>query len=344
MNKYYEPVDKIYQQFKKFQQKSQIENNIENESFPEVEPVLPTRKVAEFEGIKVESQLTKPKSWYWALARNFMIGYAILTVVTGIMNVIMFAIWLFLLPGAAIIAAILRGVRTKQFYELKRQDVQRIKASKAYKDEYQRRLDDQKKRQDAYDKEYESALAQFDIDWNNWKNSKKAWESNRQKRYDAAKAERLHERDVLRQMFDDFGKFPKQYRFEACVAYVHEVLASSDVDISTAIEMYDRERQRQLESERIDALNRQADLQRQHNEELAYQSELQERSNDIAERHRRESIAFGAYNAYQNTKQTKMMKDAEKERRREEDQYRREHRNDHINEVVKDFNRHGRYH
>lgn len=316
MNKYYESVDKIYQQFKRFNQKSQIENHIQNESFPEVEPRLPTHKVAEFEEIKVESQLTKPKSWYWELARNFMIAYAALTIVTGIMNVIMFAVWIFLLPGAAIVAAVLRGVRTKQFYTLKQQDVERIKASKEYKDEYQRRLDHQKNRQGEFDKEYENALSQFDIDWNTWKEHKKAWEADRQKRYETARAERIHERDVLRQMFDDFGKFPKQYRFESCVAYVHEVLSSSDVNISTAIEMYDRERQRQLESERIDALNSQADLQAQRNKELEYQSELQERANDIAERHRREAAALGAYNAYQNHKQTKILEKREKERQR----------------------------
>lgn len=316
MNKYYESVDKIYQQFKRFNQKSQIENGIQNESFPEVEPGLPTHKVAEFEEIKVESQLTKPKSWYWELARNFMIAYAVLTIVTGIMNVIMFAIWIFLLPGAAIVAAVLRGVRTKQFYTLKQQDVERIKASKEYKDEYRRRLDDQKNRQSEFDKEYENALAQFDIDWITWNEHKKEWEADRQKRYEAAKADRLHERDVLRQMFDDFGKFPKQYRFESCVAYVHEVLSSSDVDISTAIEMYDRERQRQLESERIDALNRHADLQAQRNKELEYQSELQERANDIAERHRREAASLGAYNAYQNYKQTKILEKRGKARQR----------------------------
>ena len=316
MNKYYESVDKIYQQFKRFNQKSQIENGIQNESFPEVEPGLPTHKVAEFEEIKVESQLTKPKSWYWELARNFMIAYAVLTIVTGIMNVIMFAIWIFLLPGAAIVAAVLRGVRTKQFYTLKQQDVERIKASKEYKDEYRRRLDDQKNRQSEFDKEYENALAQFDIDWITWNEHKKEWEADRQKRYEAARADRLHERDVLRQMFDDFGKFPKQYRFESCVAYVHEVLSSSDVDISTAIEMYDRERQRQLESERIDALNRHADLQAQRNKELEYQSELQERANDIAERHRREAASLGAYNAYQNYKQTKILEKRGKARQR----------------------------
>ena len=80
--------------------------------------------------------------------------------------------------------------------------------------------------------------------------------------------------------------------------------------------MYDRERQRQLESERIDVLNRQADLQAQRNRELEYQSELQERANDIAERHRREAVALGAYNAYQNHKQTKILEKREKERQR----------------------------
>lgn len=145
-------------------------------------------------------------------------------------------------------------------------------------------------------------------------------------------------------MFDDFGKFPKQYRFESCVAYVHEVLSSSDVDISTAIEMYDRERQRQLEYERIDALNRQADLQAQRNKELEYQSELQERANNIAERHRREAAALGVYNAYQNSKQTRMMKDERRERERAEARNERDRRDAKIRRAVDEFNRNSRYH
>lgn len=344
MNPLYEPVDRIYQQFRKFYQKSQIENDIENEKFPENEPVLPTHKVAQFEELTVDSQLTKPKSWYWELARNFMIAYAALTIVTGVMDAIMLAIWIFLLPGAAIIAVILRGVRTKQFYDLKRQDVERIKASKEYKDEYQRRLDDMKRRQDEFDKQYETELKEYKSSWNIWKENKKLWEADLQKRYEAAKSDRLYERDILRQMFAEFGKFPKQYQFEECVSYVRDVLATSDVGIQTAIEMYDRERQRRLESERIDALNRQADIQEQRNRELAYQSELQERANDIAERHRKEAAALGAYNAYQNTKQTKMMKDAQKQQQRDRRRYEKEHANDKINRAVAEFNRNSRYH
>lgn len=343
-NPLYEPVDKIYQQFRKFYEKSQIKNDIENEQFPEGEPVHPTKKIAQFEEIKVESKLTKPKSWYWEPARNFMIAYLALTIVTGIMNFIMFAIWLFLLPGAAVVAIILRVMRDSQFAKLKQKDIERIKASKEYRDEYQRRLDDQKRRQDEFDKQYETELTQFKSDWNTWKQNKKIWEADRQKRYEAAKAERLHEGDILDQMFDEFGKFPKQYQFDKCVTYVREVLSTSDVDIKTAIEMYDRERQRQLEYERIDALNRQADLQAQRNRELEYQSELQERANDIAERHRREAAALGAYNAYQNTKQTKMMKDAQKQQERDRRRYEKEHRNDKINRAVADFNRQSRYH
>lgn len=343
-NPLYESVDRIYQQFRKFYQRSQIENDIENEHFPEKEPVIPTHKVAQFEELTVESQLTKPKSWYWELARNFMIAYAALTIVTGIMNSIMFAIWIFLLPGAAIIAVILRGVRTKQFYELKRQDVERIKSSKEYKHEYQRRLNDMKTRQYEFDKQYETELKEYNSNWNIWKENKKVWEADRQRRYEAAKSDRLYERDIIRQMFTEFGKFPKQYQFEECVSYVREVLATSDVDIQTAIEMYDRERQRRLESERIDALNRQAEIQEQRNRELAYQSELQERANDIAQKHRRESAAFGAYNAYQNSKQTRMMKDEQRQRERAKQQHERHARDAKIKRAVCDFNRNSRYH
>ena len=201
-----------------------------------------------------------------------------------------------------------------------------------------------KRRQDEFDKQYETELKEYKSSWNIWKENKKLWEADRQKRYEVAKSDRIYERDIIRQMFAEFGKFPKQYQFEGCVSYVRDVLATSDVDIPTAIEMYDRERQRRLESERIDALNRQADMQEQRNRELAYQSELQERANDIAERHRREAVALGAYNAYQNTKQTKMMKDAQKQQERDRRRYEKEHANDKINRAVAEFNRNSRYH
>lgn len=316
MNPLYEPVNKIYQQFKLVYDKSLRENQIENEVFPEAEPKHPVRNTAAFEDIKVESKITKPKSWYWEYAKYFLIAYAALAVITGIWNVIMFAIFIFLLPGAAIVALALRMYRGHQFDRLVKEDIQRIKSSKAYKDEYQRRLDEQKNQQKKFDAEYELAVVEYKSAWNTWKEHKKLWEADRDNRYQSARSERLHERDVLDRMFDEFAKFPKQYRFIECVKYVRDALASSDVDVHTAIEMYDRERQRRLENERIAAVNRQNRLQEQYNAEMEYQSELQERANDIAEKHRREAAALGAYNAYQNHKQTKILEKREKDRQR----------------------------
>ena len=117
-------------------------------------------------------------------------------------------------------------------------------------------------------------------------------------------------------MLNEFGKIPKQYRFMECIEHIRDVLATSDVDIKTALEMYDRDRQRKLENERIAAMNRHNDLQEQYNAEMEYQSELQEHANDIAQKHRREAAALGAYNAYQNHKQTKILEKRENDRQR----------------------------
>ena len=311
MNPLYEPVNKIYEQFKLVYDKNLKENQIENEVFPEAEPEYPVRKTAAFEDIKVEPTITKPKSWYWEYTKHFLIAYAALAVVTGIWNVIMFAISIFCIPGVAVVAIALRLYRSHQFDKLVEEDIQRIKSSKSYKDEYQRRLDEQKNQQKKFDEEHESAVLAYKSSWNIWREHRKSWEADRDKRYQSARSERLHESDVLHQMFDDFGKFPKQYRFIECVKYVRDALASSDVDVHTAIEMYDRERQRKLEKERIAAVNRQNRLQEQYNAEMEYQSELQERANDIAQKHRREAAALGAYNAYQNHKQTKILEKRE---------------------------------
>ena len=316
MNPLYDPVNRIYNQFKVVYEKSNAENKIENEKFPEPVPKKPVRKLAQFEEIKVSSNITKPKSWYWEYTKYFFIAYAALTIITGICNVIMFAIFIFLLPVAAVVAIGLRIYRGHEFDQLIKEDVIRIKASKAYKDEYQRRLDAQKHKQKKFDSEYESENAQYEKSYDLWKEHKKSWESDRDRRYEEAVAEYLSEKYILYKMFNEFGKIPKQYRFMECIEYIRDVLATSDVDIKTALEMYDRERQRKLENERIVAMNRHNDLQEQYNAEMEYQSELHERANDIAQKHRREAAALGAYNAYQNHKQTKILEKREKERQR----------------------------
>lgn len=314
MNPLYDPVNRIYNQFKVVYEKSNAKNKIENEKFPEPVPEKPVRKLAQFEEIKVSSNITKPKSWYWEYTKYFFIAYAALTIITGICNVIMFAIFIFLLPVAAVVAIGLRIYRGHQFDQLIKEDVTRIKASKAYKDEYQRRLDAQEHQQKKFDSEYEFENAQYEKCYDIWKEHKKSWESDRDKRYEETVAEYLSEKYVLYKMFNEFDKIPKQYRFMECIEYIKDVLATSDVDIKTALEMYDRERQRKLENERIVAMNRHNDLQEQYNAEMEYQSELQERANDIAQKHRREAAALGAYNAYQNHKQTKILEKREKER------------------------------
>lgn len=326
MNPLYEDIDRIYHQSKVYEEAIEKVDRISAERFGDCPPDKPVKRVAQFEEIEVESKITKPKSWYWQYARNFMIGYAVLTVVSGIANYIMFAIWLFLLPVAGVIAFVLRAYRTKQYYKLKDDDVKRIKESKEYRDEYQRRLNIQKSQQQLYDQEYAEALKIYDKDYADWENAKHAFEADQKLRCDAAIEYKKEQRKILNQMFDDFGKIPNGYRTYECIKYVRNILGSSDLDIKTALEMYDREQQRILEYERIEALNEQNKLQKQRNAELEYQSELQERANDIAEKHRRESAAFGVYNAYQNSKQTRMMKDEQRQRERAKAQHERDAR------------------
>lgn len=344
MNSLYEDIDRIYQQSKVYEEAIEKVDRISAERFEDCPPDKPVKRVAQFDEIKVESKITKPKSWYWHYAKIFMIGYAALTVLSGIANYIMFAIWLFLLPIAGVIALALRAYRTKQYYKLKDDDVKRIKSSEEYRDEYQRRLNIQKSQQQIYDQEYREALEVYDKDYADWENAKHAFEADQKLQCNAAIEYKKEQRKILNKMFDDFGKIPNGYRTYECIKYVRNILGSSDLDIKTALEMYDREQQRILEHERIEALNEQNRLQSQRNAELEYQSQLQEQANDIAQKHRRESAAFGAYNAYQNSKQTKMMKDEQRQRERAKAKYEKDHRNDRIKRAVDEFNRNSRYH
>lgn len=326
MNPLYEAVDRIYYQSKLYEEAIERVDRISAERFEDCPPDRPVKKIAQFEEIKVESKIAKPKNWYWQYAKNFMIGYAVLAIVSSIANYIIFAIWLFLLPVAGIIALALRAYRTKQYYKLKDDDVKRIKASKEYKDEYQRRLNIQQYQQHLYNQEYVKALKVYNKDYADWESAKRSFEADRKLRCNAAIEYKKEQRKLLNQIFDDFGKIPNGYRTYECIKYVRNILGSSDLDIKTALEMYDREQQRILEYERIEALNKQNRLQSQRNAELEYQSQLQEQANDIAQKHRRESVAFGAYNAYQNSKQTRMMKDEQRQRERAKAQHERDAR------------------
>lgn len=96
------------------------------------------------------------------------------------------------------------------------------------------------------------------------------------------------ERDILKsataelsEHYENNKVVPLQYRDTEILQYIYDVISTSDYNVREAIEMYDRERQRRLEDERI--------YQQQVANQLAdEQAQLLSEQNAIAERQRKD--------------------------------------------------------
>lgn len=81
---------------------------------------------------------------------------------------------------------------------------------------------------------------------------------------------------------------PAQYRDADALRYIYDAISTSDYTVREAIDMYDRDRQRRLEAERIYEQQRANNLARQQNELLYEQNDLLDEQNAISERARRQ--------------------------------------------------------
>ena len=156
----------------------------------------------------------------------------------------------------------------------------------------------------------------YQASYEEWNSEKASFEKRRDEEYTRLYQERATVIDSINSVCSCAG-IPTAYRNIDAVRHIYNTIASSNFTVVQAIEAYDRDRQLALDAKRVSELQRHNDLQEEYNSEMRYQSDLQEEANDIAEKHRREAAVLGAYNAYHNHKQTKMMK-AEMRRRKEQ--------------------------
>ncbi len=118
------------------------------------------------------------------------------------------------------------------------------------------------------------------------------------------------ERDILKsataelsEHYENNKLVPLQYRDTEILQYIYDVISTSDYSVREAIEMYDRERQRRLEDERI--------YQQQLANQIAdEQAQLLSEQNAIAEKARRDANIASVVGTVQRHNTNKMLKDA----------------------------------
>lgn len=191
------------------------------------------------------------------------ISYAIVWIF-AVLEVISFCIWYFLLYRPAKQIGIEKMLRSREYIEDRRRvDELNAKALQFAETEYQEKL-----------KEYnEVLLPEYE----------REYEDMTQSRHDKlaafdAKTEVLMKR--LQAIYDSTKIVPIQYRNESALAFIYDVMSSSNISLVDAILMYDNAIQRDLDAQRVEAQMRTNDL-------LDEQNELLYRRNQIIHDHLR---------------------------------------------------------
>lgn len=147
----------------------------------------------------------------------------------------------------------------------------RIADSKAYKEKCAEVDRDVAQKQSIVDEKYlqekkyydEVIVPQYQADFSKWK----AVQNNRiveiEAELEPLKAE-------LQKLYESTKIIPMQYRNEAALRYLYDVLSTSDYDIKEAIELYDRKMQRDVEEARLREQRRQAEAMAEASDRAQY--------------------------------------------------------------------------
>lgn len=212
-------------------------------------------------------------------------------------------------------------------YKKHKARVQATKDTIAKSPEYQKRCQRLEDSRTAKQQEND-ALYQKQLDeWNNiimpkYNEDKQKWTqfhlssiSKWQNEIDVVSGKRYEAEQELEKLYAETKLIPIDYRNEKALSFIKQTLDTTDYDMKTAIEMYDRKLQMALDAIKIQEQQRQNALLDAQNELLdeqnahAYmQNELLYQQNEIAEQARKEAKVAAAISAVQRHNTNKYLK------------------------------------
>ena len=292
-------------------------NHLERESFG-YPPSAPKRKI-EPPITKPEIKYTKRFNWGFVIVRWIVIFGALAAfsmddnLTLGILCILIASIgWIFHLVGS--------HKRHKAHIEAK---IDEISKSAGYIERCNQLESERKSKQQQNDELYKK---QMDV-WNNitmpkYNEDKEKWdkehlaciEKQRSVVYDVSK--RLDDtKQMLNQLYADTKVIPMDYRNEGALSFIKQTLETTDYDVKTAIEMYDRKRQMALDNLKIREQQKQNALLDEQNALLdaqnanaEVQNELLYQQNEISERARRDANRAALVSAVQRHNTNKYLK------------------------------------
>lgn len=130
--------------------------------------------------------------------------------------------------------------------------------------------------------QYEQEKAHYDtVILPRYKEELSAWTAEQNKRIQAAADKLEAARRVQSELYETSRIIPMQYRDIEALTYIYQLMSTSDYDIKEAVNMYDKELQRQQEAARIEEQQRANALAEEQNYHLRQQNALAVEQNDL---------------------------------------------------------------
>ncbi|MDP4120783.1 MAG: hypothetical protein Q8876_07000 [Bacillota bacterium] len=196
------------------------------------------------------------------------------------------------------------------YYKNKRDsEIEQIKNSFEYRNQCE-----------AIDREYEKKQAEYDVIYQKlceeyekvilplYKKDLAEWTAIQNKKIDEVKSKLNNAQDQLKEFYEATKIVPIQYRKIEALQYIYDIMSTSDYDVKYAIDIYDRNKQREVDEAKLyeqQVANQYAEDQ---NSLIDEQNELIQEQNEIAEKARRDANFAAWTSAVQRHNTNKILK------------------------------------
>lgn len=154
--------------------------------------------------------------------------------------------------------------------------------------EYEQAKRDAPARYDAARKEYTKKLARYQLALMEYDDAKAQWEALQSQEVAACQEELGKTRAELQNLYSTSMLVPQQFRNLEALGAIYETVSTSGFSVEAAINLYQQDRQRELDERRRQLEQQRLWEMQAANEEAARQNDLLEEQNDIARKTRRD--------------------------------------------------------
>ncbi len=271
-------------------------------------PAQPQKNAISIPYPEIPKMKTDKRLWFLPPVAVLFIG--VIGIATGNTIIMGISSVLSLLPFPWIIvyrAVIFPKIRAANFEEIQSSPEYQLKCS-AIDEEVKRKQDDE-------DKNYELKMREHKKAMDIYSSENIKFELDKNERLKTLKDELFKIEASLNIQYHECKLIPAPYRSIEALEYIYKIVSTSDIDVKSAIDMYDRQQQRELEALRAQQQAEANYLADEQNQLLYKHGELLSEQNKISEKARRDQNIASTAAAIQRHNLNKHLKEHLKGRR-----------------------------